>query len=334
VRDVHESGRDLARRYHDVVVGPLLAARWPSLSYAAGRLGSGSDVLGLDDARSTDHDWGLRLTLLVDESMVAEVDAHLEQQLPATFGGLPTRFGVTWDPSVRHRAEVSSPLALTTSRLGTPWRDPLPPTDWLDLTGQAVLEVTAGPVFVDTTGEITRIRSALAWYPDDVWLHVLAVGWARLGNELPLVGRAGQVGDDIGSRLVAARLVQTAMHLGFLLDRRWAPYGKWFGTLFRGLPRAGALAPVAARVLAADTWADRDAALAELVDGLHAIQVDIGLPTPGHAAEWFWDRPFHGIAPVDAALFAAVTDPEVRAIPRGRGAREQLEPAPGSIATV
>lgn len=52
-----ETGTDLARRYYDEVVEPILLGRWPGLPHAAGRLGSGSDVLGLDDATSRDHDW-------------------------------------------------------------------------------------------------------------------------------------------------------------------------------------------------------------------------------------------------------------------------------------
>lgn len=49
-------GTELVRSYYEQVVAPLLAARWPGLPHAAGRLGSGSDVLGLDDAMSRDHD--------------------------------------------------------------------------------------------------------------------------------------------------------------------------------------------------------------------------------------------------------------------------------------
>ena len=39
-------GRELARQFHADVVAPLLARAMPGLRYAAGRLGSGSDVLG------------------------------------------------------------------------------------------------------------------------------------------------------------------------------------------------------------------------------------------------------------------------------------------------
>ena len=60
------AGIPLSRDYYESVVAPLLARHAPGLEHAAARLGSGSDVLGYDDAQSRDHDWGLRLTLLVE----------------------------------------------------------------------------------------------------------------------------------------------------------------------------------------------------------------------------------------------------------------------------
>lgn len=236
------SGIELARAYHAEVVRPLLVGRWPDLACSAARLGSGSDVLGLDDAVSRDHDWGLRLTLLLDEDRVPEVADHLERELPHAYRGLPTRFATTWDPVVRQRVEVAGPDAFALSRLGIDVTRAWDAGDWLSLTGQAVLEVTAGPVFTDTHGGITAIRNRLTWYPDDVWRHVVAVDWQRLGQLLPLLGRAGQRGDDLGARVLVADVVRVAVHLGFLLERRWSPYPKWAGTLFAGLPRgAGAL---------------------------------------------------------------------------------------------
>lgn len=111
-------GIGLAQRYYQDVVAPLLSARWPRLPHAAARLGSGSDVLGLDDETSRDHDWGLRLTLLVDGDRVDEVSNYLEQFLPDAYEGLPTRFATTWDPRVRQRAEVATAEAFVASRLG------------------------------------------------------------------------------------------------------------------------------------------------------------------------------------------------------------------------
>jgi hypothetical protein len=75
VTDHDLRGAELARRFFAGVVEPLLSRAVPGLRYAAARLGSGSDVLGLDDAMSRDHDWGCRLTLLVDEEILDRLTA-------------------------------------------------------------------------------------------------------------------------------------------------------------------------------------------------------------------------------------------------------------------
>jgi hypothetical protein len=121
VTDRHLPGAELARGFFTEVVEPLLNRTVPGLRYAAGRLGSGSDVLGLDDAMSRDHDWGCRLTVLVDEDardQVRRISQALEQELPERFGELPVRFPVTWDPSVSHNVWVATVADFTASRLG------------------------------------------------------------------------------------------------------------------------------------------------------------------------------------------------------------------------
>lgn len=317
------SGTELARAYWGDVVRPVLERKLPDLPRAAGRLGTGSDVLGLDDTTSRDHDWGLRLSLLVPADRVDEVDRVLTASLPASYRDLPTAFAMTWDPVVRHRVEVAAPEEFVRARTGLDVGAGLDATDWLALTGQSVLEVTAGPVFEDTSGELTALRERLAWYPYDVWLHVLAADWARVEQELPFVGRTGQRGDDLGSRLIAARLVTALVRLGFLVERRWPPYPKWAGTLFAGLPVAPSVTGHLADVLAAATWQVRDAALRAACEALHDRQRAVGLPAlDGSACEGFHDRPFSGLRDVPGALRAAVTDPEVRALPH-RGGVEQ-----------
>jgi hypothetical protein len=324
IGSVSASGAALARAYLDEVVAPLVRDRWPGMEYAAARLGSGSDVLGLDDAMSRDHDWGLRLNLLVPGDLVAAVDDRLAEQLPESFAGRPTRFATTGDPTVRHRVQVETARDLAVSRLGVdPTRD-LAVDDWLSLTGQAVLEVTGGEVFVDDVGELDGIRRRLEWYPDDLWRHVVATDWARLAQELPFVGRTAERGDELGSRVLAARLAGIAMHLGHLLDRRWPPYAKWLGASFARLPRAAvALGPLD-RALATSDWSRREGGLVEAMRALTVVQGEVGLPTVDDPVEPFWGRPYLGVgAAVVEALEASITDPLVRALPRGVGSAEQ-----------
>jgi hypothetical protein len=328
--DLPSSGIELARAYHAEVVGPLLEDRFPGLPYAAARLGSGSDMLGFDDEQSRDHDWGLRLTLLVGadtdgaSSLAAEVDAYLEHALPQAWRGLPTRFATTWEPTVRQRCETASAGDFAVSRLGVDPSRGMRLADWLQLTGQAILEVTAGAVFLDRTGGITRIREVLEWYPHDVWLYALACDWSRLGQEFPDVGRAGLRGGEDGSAVIAARHVRTMMHLAHLLHRRWPPYGKWLARSAAGLPGGENLREGWQRVLGAQRWRERQDALSRAAEDLARIQGEVGLPTLDPVTGTFFDRPHVGVKEMPELLLEEVTDPEVRGLSYGLGTSEQI----------
>lgn len=317
------TGLELAGRYAREVVAPLVSQRFPGLRYAVGRLGPGSEVLGLDDVTSRDHDWGLRLNLLLPEAWAGrcdDVEAALEAELPQTAYGLPVRFPMTGDARVAHRVEVATVAEFVRSRVGVDPVAGLDTGDWLAMTGQAVLEVVAGAVVADHDGGLTRARDALRWYPDDLWAVLVAVDWQRLAQELPLAGRAGEVGDDLGSRLISTRLVGVAMHLGFLLERRWAPYSKWLGSAYAALPRAGVLTSDLESAVGAPSWRDRQDHLAVALERLHVLQREVGLPAvDGTALQPFHARPFVVVRDeVEQALLGSVSDPEVlRAHPAG-----------------
>jgi hypothetical protein len=327
VTDSFLSGRELARLFHADVVAPLLADALPRLSYAAGRLGSGSDVLGLDDQMSRDHDWGCRLTLLVgarDRAAVPEINGLLERRLPESYRGFPVRLPVTWDASLSHQVEVATVAGFTESRLGADPTTGLSVPDWLILTGQGVLEVTAGPVFIDTTGELGPARALLRWYPPDVERYVLAAGWQRISQQLPMVGRSAERDDELGSRLLSAQLAGEVMWLAFALSRRWAPYAKWRGAAFQALPMAASLAGHLEKAVAAPGWRDRESGLASACEVLLSAQRNSGLPATATAVTPFWDRPYRGIdAALPRALLSGITDPAVRGLPAGVGSIEQ-----------
>ncbi len=318
------SGADLSRAYYHQVVGPAVRAAWPGLRHAARRLGSGSDVLGFDDDVSRDHDWGLRLNLLVPRHRADEVAAELDRVLPERFAGYPTRFPTTWDPQVQHRVQVEDFGLFVRSRIGVDAVGALSVQEWLSLTGQAVLEVVAGPVFADTAGDLTAARARLIWYPEDVWRYVVAADWARLAQELPFVGRTAERGDNLGSGVITARLVSVASHLAHLLDRRWPPYSKWIGTSLTRLPNAAGVVTPLQAALAAEDWPAREAHLVTALRFLHDVQRRTGLPTVDDPVEPFWDRRYYGVrTAVVELLEEAINDPAVRVLPRGVGSVEQ-----------
>lgn len=313
------SGGEFARRFHADVVAPLLARAMPGLGYAAGRLGSGSDVLGFDDAMSRDHDWGCRLTLVVDEAdrdAVPQVTGLLERELPGSYLGRPVRSPVTWDSSGTHNVDVATVAGFATSRLGVDPVGGLPVLDWLVLTGQSVLEVIAGPVFTDRTAQLAPVRAALRWYPPDIERYVLAAGWQRLSQEMPMVGRTAERGDELGSRLLSARLAGDLMWLAFAVSRQWPPYPKWRGAAFQALGMAHDLAGPLAEAAAATGWRDREGGLAQACEVVLNAQRARGLPAPSAAVTRFWDRPYRTVDDaVSQALLADITDPQVTGLP-------------------
>ena len=48
------------------------------------------------------------------------------------------------------------------------------PQDWLATPYQRLAEITAGAVFHDEPGELSRVRTRLTWYPHGMWRYVLS----------------------------------------------------------------------------------------------------------------------------------------------------------------
>src|ERR1700704_5840474 len=77
-------------------VEPILRRHFPGLEYAAARIARGSDVLGFDDERSTDHYWGPLLELFVthegSERWRQQIHHVLAAELPFEVRGYSTNF--------------------------------------------------------------------------------------------------------------------------------------------------------------------------------------------------------------------------------------------------
>jgi hypothetical protein len=317
-------GLELARAYWEEVVGPILDRHCSDTPRAVARVGTGSDVLRLDDPVSRDHDWGLRLQVFVEATDVHRVVSVLHERLPQQFSGHPTHFTSTGQNTPRMGIDVFTVTGFALDRLGFDPRQSPSPADWLSVSGQAALEVTGGAVFEDHTGALTELRRAAGWYPDDLWRYVIACDWQRLDQELPLMGRAGHRGDDIGSRVIAARLVNITMHLTFVLSRSWAPYPKWRGTLFAELPHATKVPGNLRAALTADHWEARSEALNEALHHLARCQGLAGLPSVDRPCVPFWDRPYLHIDPnLVPAIVDTISDDAIRNLPIGLGAIDQ-----------
>ena len=176
------------------------------------------------------------------------------------------------------------------------------------------MTLTTGGVWQDDLG-LTEIRARLTTYPHDLWLYLLACQWSQIGQEEPFVGRTGEAGDDLGSRLITARLVGSAMRLAFLLERRYAPYSKWFGTHFQRLGISQRLLPHLQAALAAGDWKAREAGLCAAYELLAEKHNTLGLTEAVKAkCSPFHGRPFRVIHADEIAdrLQAAIQDETIR----------------------
>jgi Domain of unknown function (DUF4037) len=328
------SGLILASRFYHLVVGPRLGDQ----PHAACLLGDGSEVLGYDDEVSTDHDFGPRLQLFMLEQADAAAVHALLIDLPEEFDGFRVVFidGDRCGGLPHHQVEVTTAEAFFTSRLGVDPANGMSVIDWLLTPTQILASLTSGAVFHDPDGTLARRRAVLRWYPDDIWRYALAAGWLRLDQEEAYVGRAGGSGDDLGSRIVAARLVRELVRLAYLIERRWAPYSKWLGRAFGELPLAGRLGPHLIAALVATRWQEREAALCAAMTILGEATNDLGLSEPVDPAP----HRFHGrdIWVVAAERFTtslteAIADLELRALIARLGFRREtmVGRLPGTI---
>jgi hypothetical protein len=89
-------------------VAPLL----DGVAHSAALLGWGSDVIGFDTVRSTDHGWGPRLQVFVEPAQVGPVGELVESELPAEFRGWPTYHRSRTGRWPRHRAVNSAKYRL------------------------------------------------------------------------------------------------------------------------------------------------------------------------------------------------------------------------------
>lgn len=175
-------------------------------------------------------------------------------------------------------------------------------------------------MFRDDAGQLADLRQRLDYFPRDVWLLRLAAQWDRIGEERAFVGRTGELGDALGSRIIASRLVESLMHIAFLIERRYAPYPKWLGTAFGRLSIADQLQPLLTEGLTATQWQQREAAIALASKQLADLQLERGIPgaVAPHVVPYF-TRPFRVITADEIAggLRGAINDEALRQVASG-----------------
>lgn len=333
-------GLELNRSFYFSAVRPLIASAFPRLVYSAALLGPGSDVLGYDTPRSTDHDWGLRMQVFLGKRDEASLNRslwkHLSHNLPVAFRGHSTHYGppgkargeigirkpafISGGP-VQHRIAIVTVKKFFTRELGLDPSSSLSSIDWLLMPQQQLLSVTSGTVFHDGLGQLNPLRGKLAFYPSQVWLYMLAAQWQRINQEEPFPGRCEEAGDELGSRILIARLVRDVMRLCFLMEREYTPYSKWIGTAFSHLRCGPSMIRHLTKALSARYWPQRERSLCNAYTRAAKLHNTLHLTPPIlPAVSRFHGRPYlvlHSGRFVDA-LVKTLHDPRLRRLASSR----------------
>lgn len=337
-------GLELSRLYYEEAVRPILARHLPALVYDAGLIGPGSEVLGFDTEMSTDHSWAPRVTLYLSKAdltaLAGKIHALMAAELPLRFRGYPTQLvphpddpgsslmvAATGHPIEHHQVLTANLDAYVRGYAGIDLAQGVRLHDWLLVSEQILRSLTAGAVFHEGLGVLGAMQRQLAYYPDDVWLYLLGSQWQRIGQEEPLTGRAGSVGDETGAAVIAARLVRDLMRLCFLMERRYAPYPKWFGSAFRQLACAEEAGPLLAKILQAPGWQERQQLFGTVYSLLATRHNELGITASiATNVSAFYSRPFDVIwgEAIAARIYDRIESEQERALPRGVGKVDQF----------
>lgn len=335
-------GLKLCELFYQKEVRPILNNEFPALRYSAALIGWGSEVLGFDTPISRDHHWGPRMLLFLNAQdyprLKDKIGRTLSDNLPHEFLGYSTNYSKPEPNGVRHAiktnggpvdhmVQVFTLKSFFEVRLGFDPSKKIGVTDWLTFPQQRLLEIVSGEVYHDGLGQLRKIRSKLNFYPRDVWLYLLAAQWTKISQEEAFVGRAGDTGDELGSGVVAARLVREVMKLAFLMEKQYAPYSKWLGTAFSKLKIATKLAPVLQEVLLARTWEARQRKLGQAYSIVARKHNALGITKPlSTKATRYFGRPYlviHGDN-FASAIKEAIQDRNVKRITTNVGSIDQF----------
>ncbi|MEZ5344777.1 MAG: DUF4037 domain-containing protein [Pyrinomonadaceae bacterium] len=270
-----QNGLELNHDFYKDIVAGILETHFPGLQYSAALIGWGSEVIGFDDDLSADHNWGLRFQIFLSKDdhkdLGIKINEILNTYLPETYKNYPTKFEISVNPDQRdphlaglsrHNIDIETLESFFTRYLGWDPGRAISSNDWLGFSEHKLLAVTRGKVFHDPKGKLENVREKLNYYPEHVWIYLLAKQWKLIFDEQAFVGRCGYSGDEIGSRIIAARQIEKLMRLCFLIERRYAPYSKWFGKAFSKLNCADELMPLFENILDAKNYKTREKHLA------------------------------------------------------------------------
>lgn len=223
-------GLELSKRYFYDIVLPEFEKKLNDIFplCAFGLVGEGSECYGYDDELSKDHDFGPSVCIWLRKDDYLKYKDRINEvlkNLPKTYLGFQELKESEWGYNRRGLLNIED---FYFKFIGS---TNLPQTinDWQKIPETALSTVTNGEVFLDNLGEFTKIREQLLnYYPEPIRQNKIATRLMNISQH----GQYNYIRCLRRNDLVAANqclylFVDEAIHLVFLLNRRYKIFYKW-----------------------------------------------------------------------------------------------------------
>lgn len=208
---------------------------------AVGLVGEGSECFGFDDEYSTDHDFGPGFCMWLVGGDYKKIGKKLQKAydaLPKEFMG----YRRLETENAGQRTGVFSIGKFFKKFIGIK-HAPECDEEWLGVSDAGFAHVINGEVFRDDLGAFTWIREKIKeYYPEKV-------ARCKIAQCAALMSQTGQYnyprmlqrGDIVTASVYLSEFVKNTMKMLYLLNRQFAPYGKWMYKGLEGLKDTGGI---------------------------------------------------------------------------------------------
>lgn len=227
-------GLELSEKYFKEIYFPKIKEISPEIvsKISAGLVGEGSECYGYDDMISRDHDFIASCCVWLEHDDYIKYADKLNEELsklPNTYEGFSTN---NIGEMVKDRRGIIDISEFMYKYLGV---EHIPSTiqEWRNIPEHSLFLITSGKVFMDNTGNITKIREALKYYPDIIRENKIATRCMKIAQSGQYnLGRSYRRQDLVAARLAETIFIEEVMHMVYLLNKKYTPYYKW---MYRGL---------------------------------------------------------------------------------------------------
>jgi hypothetical protein len=282
-------GLEVAKGFYTEWGKDYLEKSFPDLikRVAIGRV-FGSDVIGADDEISRDHNWGPQFTIFLSAEDYAEqgekLSVVMNAEAPNPWKGF--RLDGAGDKSV----EVESIPNWIETWLGFSEK-PSRNEDWniivkeridggINVARESILYfLRHGAIWYDGSGEMSRWREALHYYPEKIWYIRLAEELFRLmqHGEYNFVQRVAKRNDPLAKTICIGEFVHGVMNTLLLLNRDYTPYWKWLAHEFRKLEEAKMYVPLLEEVVSVSTAERQVEIVLKICGDIHRTMTNSGI---------------------------------------------------------